>query len=62
MSKALKGGEFLIAETDFHSVFIPEEWNEEQTMMAQTCKDFLAAEVFPNLDRIDKQEEGRRDE
>jgi alkylation response protein AidB-like acyl-CoA dehydrogenase len=58
MSKALKGGEFLIAETDFHTVFIPEEWNEEQTMMAQTCKDFLAAEVFPNLDRIDKQEEG----
>ncbi len=58
MSKALKGGEFLIADTDFQNVFIPEEWGEEQKMMAQTCKDFLAAEVFPNLDRIDKQEEG----
>ncbi|MFM7021991.1 MAG: acyl-CoA dehydrogenase family protein [Flavobacteriales bacterium] len=56
--KALKGGEFLIAETSYQNVFTPEEWNEEQTMMAQTCKDFLAAEVLPILDRIDKQEEG----
>ena len=54
----LKGGEFLIRETDAKDVFIPEEWNEEQLMIAQTCRDFLAQQVEPNLNRIDAQEEG----
>lgn len=54
----LKGGEFLITETEAKNVFIPEEWNEEQKMIAQSCHDFLAQHVWPNLDRIDAQEEG----
>ncbi|CAM4136112.1 Acyl-CoA dehydrogenase [Pedobacter westerhofensis] len=53
-----KGGEFLIRETSFRDVFIPEEFDEEQQMIAQTCRDFLNSEVYPNLDRIDHQEEG----
>jgi alkylation response protein AidB-like acyl-CoA dehydrogenase len=56
--KSAKGGEFLITETQYQDVFIPEEFDEEQTMIAQTCRDFLTSEVFPNLDRIDAQEEG----
>lgn len=56
--QALKGGEFLIKETQAGDVFIPEQFNEEQLMIAQTCKDFLAQEIWPNLDKIDKQEEG----
>ncbi len=56
--KTIKGGEFLISETTYQDVFIPEEFDEEQVMIAQTCRDFLTAEVFPNLDRIDAQEEG----
>ncbi|MEQ7800781.1 acyl-CoA dehydrogenase family protein [Pedobacter sp. ASV1-7] len=56
--KAIKGGEFLITETTYQDVFIPEEFDEEQLMIAQTCRDFLVAEVYPNLDRIDTQEEG----
>ncbi|MBI3510205.1 MAG: acyl-CoA dehydrogenase family protein [Bacteroidetes bacterium] len=58
MSTALKGGEFLIKETAAADIFIPEEWDEENLMMAQSCKDFLAQEIFPNLDRIDAQEPG----
>lgn len=50
---AIKGGEFLIRETTADEIFIPEEWNEEQKMIAQSCKDFLEAEVFPRLDEID---------
>jgi alkylation response protein AidB-like acyl-CoA dehydrogenase len=53
-----KGGEFLIKETSAADIFIPEEWNEEQKMMVETCEDFLAKEVHPNIERIDKQEEG----
>ncbi|MBS1945673.1 MAG: acyl-CoA dehydrogenase family protein, partial [Bacteroidetes bacterium] len=56
--KALQGGEFLIRESDPQDIFIPEEFNEEQHMIAQTCSDFLAQEVWPILDRIDAQEEG----
>jgi len=54
----LKGGEFLIKETNAQDVFIPEEFDEEQQMIAQTCSDFLETEVFPILDRIDAQEKG----
>ena len=57
-AKRLLGGEFLIHETDVDSVFIPEEFNEEQQMIRQTCEDFLTTEVYPILDRIDNQEEG----
>ncbi len=51
--KAIKGGEFLIRETQAHEIFIPEEFNEEQKMIMQQCKDFLVKEVYPNLDAID---------
>jgi alkylation response protein AidB-like acyl-CoA dehydrogenase len=60
MEKELKirGGEFLLKEVDANDIFIPEEFDEEQQMIAQTCDDFLETEVFPNLDRIDAQEPG----
>ena len=57
-NKAIKGGEFLIKETDPKNVFIPEEFDEEQKMIAQTCHDFIDQEINPNLDRIDSMEEG----
>lgn len=56
--KALQGGEWLIRQTDAQNVFIPEEWTEEQLMVAQTCRDFINQEVTPILDRIDAMEEG----
>ncbi|MFD0766923.1 acyl-CoA dehydrogenase family protein [Mucilaginibacter lutimaris] len=56
-NKHLKGGEFLIKETSAEDVFIPENWDEEQLMIAQTCQDFVEQNVVPVLDRIDNQEE-----
>lgn len=53
-----KGGEFLIKETFAADIFIPENWSEEQRMIAQTTQDFLNTEVHPHLDRIDKLEPG----
>ena len=50
---AIKGGEFLIRETEAQEIFIPEEFSEEQKMIAQTCKDFLKQEIHPILDQID---------
>lgn len=55
---AIKGGEFLIKETEANDIFIPEEFNEEQLMIAKSSRDFLEQNVWPILDRIDTQEEG----
>jgi len=54
----VRGGRFMVAETLPADVFIPEEFTEEQRMIAQTCQDFLDTEIMPVLDRIDSQEEG----
>jgi len=54
----LKGGEFLLKESNAADVFILEELNEEQKMIAGMCQDFLEKEVFPNLDKIDGMEPG----
>jgi alkylation response protein AidB-like acyl-CoA dehydrogenase len=53
MSTTIKGGEFLIRETQASEIFIPEEFNEEQRMIQQQCRDFLNKEVYPKLDEID---------
>ncbi|MFD2743454.1 MULTISPECIES: acyl-CoA dehydrogenase family protein [Sphingobacterium] len=57
-NSAIKGGEFVIRETSYQDVFIPEEFDEEAKMIRQTCTDFINSEVMTNLDRIDKQEDG----
>lgn len=51
--KVLKSGEFLVDELSANDVFIPEEFNEEQIMIAQTIQDFLDTELYPNIDKID---------
>jgi alkylation response protein AidB-like acyl-CoA dehydrogenase len=51
--KLLKSGEFLVNEVEAKDIFIPEEFNEEQRMIAQTCRDFLEAEVYPNLEKVE---------
>jgi len=55
---ALRGGEFIVKESRAGEIFIPEEFNEEQLMMAETADSFIATEVHPHLDRIDAQEVG----
>jgi len=56
--KKIIGGEFLVKETPAEEIFIPEEFDEEQKLIAQTCQDFLETEVYPIMDRIDNQEDG----
>ncbi len=51
--QAIKGGEFIVKETHYNDIFIPEEWSEEQMMIADMCKDFIKAELTPRLDEID---------
>ncbi len=55
---AIKGGEFIVRETLPEEIFIPEEFDEEARMIAQSCQDFLDTEVIPNIERLDAHEEG----
>ncbi|MEZ5072560.1 MAG: acyl-CoA dehydrogenase family protein [Bacteroidales bacterium] len=56
--KLITGGEFLVKAGNIADVFIPEEFDEEQRMVGETCRDFLETEVLPVADRVDAQEEG----
>ncbi|MCS6933522.1 MAG: acyl-CoA dehydrogenase family protein [Chitinophagales bacterium] len=50
----LKGGEFIIKESQWQDVFIPEEITEEQRMLREATKDFVTKEVDPRLEELDK--------
>ena len=56
--KTLRGGEWLIAQSEPFETFIREDFNEEQKMVLDMCHQFLATEVLPIIDRIDKLEPG----
>lgn len=58
MSNSIKGGEWLIKESNALETFIPEDFNEEQKMVMDMCHQFLESEVYPVMDDIDKQKEG----
>ncbi len=57
-TESIKGGEWLIRESQPEDIFIPEEFSEEDRMIAETTQQFLDREIMPILDRIDDQEEG----
>ncbi|MEJ6686429.1 MAG: acyl-CoA dehydrogenase family protein [Crocinitomicaceae bacterium] len=57
-NQPIKGGEFIIRNTEPKDIFTPEEFSEEHKMIAQMCDDFIEQEILPHLDRIDSLEEG----
>lgn len=52
----LDGAEFLIKESSSNDIFTPEDFTEEQKMIQETVHEFNKAEVFPNTQKIEKQE------
>lgn len=48
------GAEWLINDFAEISIFIPEEFTEEQRLFAQTCKQFINKEVHPRLLQIEE--------
>jgi alkylation response protein AidB-like acyl-CoA dehydrogenase len=51
----LKGGEFIIKESQWQDVYIPEQIDEEQTAMREMTKDFIRKEIDPRLEELDKE-------
>ncbi len=52
----LKGGEFIIRDSKSEDVFIPEDFSEEQKMMASATTEFIDKEVVPHRERFEKKD------
>ncbi len=52
----MKGGGFLLEEIQPDETFAPEDFSEEQRMIAQTVEDFMDQEVLPLVPRIEQKE------
>ncbi len=52
----LRGGQFLVRETDCEDVFTPEDFSEEQKMMLDTVREFVDREVWPHKERFEKKD------
>lgn len=52
----LRGGQFLVKETDCQDIFIPEDFTEEQLMMKDAVKEFVDREVWPNKARFEQKD------
>src|SRR2546426_3571963 len=52
----VKGGSFLISETSPQQVFSPEDFTEEQRMIAQTTAEYIEKEIVPNSARIEEKD------
>lgn len=51
--KVVKGGAFLIEEFSPRDVFTPEDFTEEQKMIARTTEEFVENEVVPNIEKLE---------
>jgi alkylation response protein AidB-like acyl-CoA dehydrogenase len=49
---AVRGGSFLIEERAHDEVFTPEDFSDEQRMIAETAADFMESEMVPRLPEI----------
>ncbi len=49
----VKGGEFLIKESDPRQIFIPEDLDEEARMIKGMADEFVKTEIAPNTDAIE---------
>ncbi len=57
-SGLLKGGEWIIKESQVEGFYTPEDFSEEQKMIMDMCTSFVKTEVLPIIERIDKLEPG----
>ncbi|MDX6747726.1 acyl-CoA dehydrogenase family protein [Polaribacter sp. PL03] len=53
MSELLRGGQFLVKETNCEDVFTPEDFSEEQQMMKDAVTEFNDREIIPHKARFE---------
>lgn len=52
----IKGGSFLIDDVTYDQVITPEDFTDEQVMIAKTTEDYVENEVLPELPYLEKHE------
>ncbi|HYK75069.1 MAG TPA: acyl-CoA dehydrogenase family protein, partial [Pseudoneobacillus sp.] len=52
----IKGGSFLIDDISKDRIFTPEDFNDEQLMIAKTTEDYVANEVLPQVEHLENHE------
>jgi len=58
MEGFIRGGAFLIESVSPNAIFTPEDFTEEQRLMANAATEFIVGEVQPLLEDIEAQKEG----
>ncbi|WP_435263994.1 acyl-CoA dehydrogenase family protein [Tenacibaculum sp. nBUS_03] len=53
MSDLLRGGQFLVKETNCEDIFTPEDFSEEQRMMKEAVMEFNDREIIPHKTRFE---------
>lgn len=53
--KITKGGEYLVKDSLCEDIFTPEDFSDEQRQMGETTEQFIANEIVPHIEEIDKQ-------
>ncbi len=56
--KYIKGGEFLIKSISPQEIFTPEDFTEEQRLIAKAAMEFVAGEVLPVAEDIEERKRG----
>ena len=52
----LRGGQFLVKETNYEDVFTLEDLNEEQKMMRESTKEYVDRELWAHWERFEKKD------
>lgn len=55
-NKKITGGSFLIEDIEIERVFTPEDFTDEQKMIAKTTEEFVETEVLPLIERLENHE------
>ena len=48
-----KGGSFIVENHELESIFIPEEFTDEDRLMARATEEFVAKEVLPQMKQLE---------
>ncbi|TQR09305.1 acyl-CoA dehydrogenase family protein [Psychrobacillus soli] len=56
VKEVIKGGSFLVEDIDASRIFTPEDFTDEQKMIAKTAEDYVTNEVVPVVEKLENHE------
>lgn len=56
VKEVIKGGSFLVEDVDASRIFTPEDFTDEQKMIAKTAEDYVKNEVLPVVEKLENHE------